>query len=189
MQPTCWDCSVRWGLSQVSRSFKLFAVAVLAVMLAVPSLAHAQPTPGIHINKVNTNGDTKTQFTFQIFNDQVLLDTITLTGAGVYAIAYPTPGLWTILEVTPPGWHPASTECHYIGIHGGTCTAGPGTVAIVYVGGDVVGVKFTNSLEASPVGGVVESVNKLTVLGPWSAVIVLVGCIGTVVVVAKKPRP
>jgi len=164
---------------------RFLAVVVLAVMLAVPSLAHAQPTPGIHINKVNTNGDTKTQFTFQIFKDQVLLDTITLTGAGVYAIAYPTPGLWTILEVTPPGWHPASTECHYIGIHGGTCTAGPGTVAIVYVGGDVVGVKFTNSLEASPVGGVVEPVNKAAVFAPYLA---LFGVIGAVAVFFWK-RP
>ena len=42
--------------------------------------------------------------------------------------------------------------------------------------------------ELTPVG-VVESVNALTVLGPWFAVIVLVGCIGTVVVVAKKRRP
>ncbi len=40
----------------------------------------------------------------------------------------------------------------------------------------------------APVGGFVESVNKLTVLAPWFAVIGLVGCVGTIVVVAKKRR-
>ena len=40
----------------------------------------------------------------------------------------------------------------------------------------------------APVGGFVESVNKLNVLAPWLVVIGLVGCIGTVVVVAKKRR-
>lgn len=39
------------------------------------------------------------------------------------------------------------------------------------------------------VGGCVEPVNKLSVLSPWLAVIGLVGCIGTVVVVAKKRQP
>lgn len=38
------------------------------------------------------------------------------------------------------------------------------------------------------VGGFVGPVNKLAVLAPWLAVIGLVGCIGTIVVVAKKRR-
>lgn len=170
------------------RSMRLFAVAILAIVLVMPALAHAQqPTQGIHINKAYTNGDTITQVTFQISRDQVLVDTITLTGAGVYAIASPTPGLWTILELTPPGWHPASTECFYYGDHGGTCTAGPGTATIVYVEGDIVGVKFTNS-PAPPVGGVVMLVNAFAILGPLVVVIGLVGCISTAVVVARKRR-
>ena len=41
---------------------------------------------------------------------------------------------------------------------------------------------------AGPVGGVVMPVNTLAILGPWFAVIGLVGCIGTVVVVASKHR-
>jgi hypothetical protein len=44
-------------------------------------------------------------------------------------------------------------------------------------------------LEACPapaVGGVVMRVNTFVVLAPWLAVIGLVGCIGTIVVVAKK---
>jgi len=39
---------------------------------------------------------------------------------------------------------------------------------------------------AAPVGGFVESINKLGLLVPWLAVIGLVGCIGAVVVVARK---
>jgi hypothetical protein len=38
------------------------------------------------------------------------------------------------------------------------------------------------------VGGVVEPANTFAVLVPWLAVIGLVGCIGTVFVVAKKRR-
>jgi hypothetical protein len=40
----------------------------------------------------------------------------------------------------------------------------------------------------APVGGIVAPVNTFAVLAPWLAVIGLVGCIGTVVVVAKKRR-
>jgi hypothetical protein len=38
------------------------------------------------------------------------------------------------------------------------------------------------------VGGTVEPVNNLVILSPWLAVLGLVGCIGTIVVVAKKRR-
>ena len=39
-----------------------------------------------------------------------------------------------------------------------------------------------------PVGGIVVPVDTIAVLGPWLAVIGLVGCIGTAVAVAKKRR-
>jgi hypothetical protein len=39
------------------------------------------------------------------------------------------------------------------------------------------------------VGGCVQPVNTFELLSPWLAVIGLVGCIGTVVVVAKKREP
>jgi hypothetical protein len=41
---------------------------------------------------------------------------------------------------------------------------------------------------SGPVGGVVIPANTLALVAPWLAVIGLVGCIGTVVVVAKKRR-
>jgi len=167
------------------RSMRLIAIVVLAFVLAVPSLAHTQPTVGIHINKAYTNGDTTTQATFQIFRDQVLVDTITLTGPAIYAISSPTPGLWTILEVTAPGWVPASTEFHYYGDHKGTCTAGPGSVTIVYVEGDILAVKFTNS-PAPPVGGFIEPLNKLALLAPSLTLAGLAIAVSAVVVVVKR---
>ena len=36
------------------------------------------------------------------------------------------------------------------------------------------------------VGGFIEPVNKLAIVAPWLVVIGLLGCIGTVVLVAKK---
>ena len=39
------------------------------------------------------------------------------------------------------------------------------------------------------VGGCVQPVNTFTLLSPWLGAIGLIGCIGTVVVVAKKRRP
>jgi len=41
---------------------------------------------------------------------------------------------------------------------------------------------------AGPVGGVVIPANKFAIVAPWLVIIGLVGCIGTVVVVAKKRR-
>lgn len=40
----------------------------------------------------------------------------------------------------------------------------------------------------APVGGVLMPANTLALVAPWVAVIGLVGCIGTIVVVAKKPN-
>ena len=59
----------------------------------------------------------------------------------------------------------------------GTCNV-PGVLVLVLTFGN----------PAAAVGGVVIPVNTFAVLAPWLAVIGLVGCIGTVVVVAKKRR-
>jgi hypothetical protein len=42
---------------------------------------------------------------------------------------------------------------------------------------------------AAPVGGVVVPANNLAIAAPWLAIIGLVGCVGTVVVVRKKRHP
>jgi len=42
---------------------------------------------------------------------------------------------------------------------------------------------------AAPVGGVVIPANNFAIVAPWLVIIGLVGCVGTIVVVAKKRRP
>lgn len=59
----------------------------------------------------------------------------------------------------------------------GSCTV-PGAITL----------DFTFSTPTAAVGGVVIPVNKFAVLAPWLALIGLVGCIGTVFVVAKERR-
>ena len=52
---------------------------------------------------------------------------------------------------------------------------------------DLVECTFTNGRPSTiPVGGVVVPANTFAILAPWLAVIGLVGCIGTIAVVAKK---
>ena len=43
-----------------------------------------------------------------------------------------------------------------------------------------------NPISPAPVGGFIEPANKFAIFAPWLGVIGLVGCIGAVVVVAKK---
>jgi hypothetical protein len=45
---------------------------------------------------------------------------------------------------------------------------------------------FTTDPTCPAVGGAVATVNAFSILAPWLAVIGLVGCMGAVVVVAKK---
>jgi hypothetical protein len=45
---------------------------------------------------------------------------------------------------------------------------------------------LVDPLGCPAVGGVVLPVNTFAILAPWLAVIALVGCIGTVVVIRKK---
>jgi hypothetical protein len=61
--------------------------------------------------------------------------------------------------------------------YSGTCSV-PGAITL----------DFTFSTPTAAVGGVVIPVNKFAVLAPWLALIGLVGCIGTVFVVAKNRR-
>jgi hypothetical protein len=67
---------------------------------------------------------------------------------------------------------------------GGTCSIG--SIDEFGLGLQLPTLTFSN---VAPVGGVVTPANTLAVLAPWLVVIGLVGCIGTIVVVAEKRRP
>jgi hypothetical protein len=65
--------------------------------------------------------------------------------------------------------------------------SGSYSVTVSYFGQASAPVQFTVSQpQRPPVGGVVVPVNTFAILGPWLTVIALVGCIGTVVAVAKS---
>jgi hypothetical protein len=171
------------------RSASLFAVLALVFVLAVSSFSPVAAVGGITIVKATTNGDTTTMFHLTISGpfsgspaewDIPSGDGGTITGpAGVYTVIEEVPLGW-VLTVRCDGFistYPWSTF-EYI----------TGGVIITYVAADIVGCKFINSPETPPVGGVVIPANTLALVAPWLAVIGLVGCIGTVVVVAKKRR-
>ncbi|MGA2239711.1 MAG: hypothetical protein ABSG74_10915 [Candidatus Bathyarchaeia archaeon] len=64
--------------------------------------------------------------------------------------------------------------------YSGTCSV-PGAITLDFT-------FSTPTAAVGPVGGVVIPVNKFAVLAPWLALIGLVGCIGTVFVIAKERR-
>ena len=193
------------------RSFRFLAVAVLAIVLAVSSLAYAQPEPGpaIDIAKVTSNGDVTTQFTFDVSGPASFSSVVMLTGGAFSQLLSPDEGTWTIAEVTPSGWVLVDISCSITVVTEavvvgsfGVLSYAPQTdgssftvdlagrsVTIQYGLPDIVECTFTNS-PAGPVGGVVMPTNNFAIAAPWLAFIGLVGCVGTVVVVSnrcKKP--
>jgi hypothetical protein len=66
--------------------------------------------------------------------------------------------------------------------------AGLYTVTVTGAEEDEQSVVFNNEGGACAVGGIVMPVNTVALVSPWLAAIGLVGCIGTIVVVAMKRR-
>ena len=167
------------------RSASLFAVAVLAVILAASLFSPVAAfvlLSGIRIQKVTTNGDTTTIF---VFRSSDLVD-FQLIGGGSRTFLDLSSGDYTVTEDVPPGW---VLRVRCVGVANvppyNTFKYIPGQgVTITFVEGDPVICTFTNSPRA--VGGVVMPTNMFALLSPWLAVIGLVGCIGTAAVVAKK---
>ena len=163
-------------------SARLFVVALLGVILAVSSFNPVAAVSGIWIEKVTTNGDTTTSFVFEASWDPEHIQ----LKSGMNAVWFSPPlasGVYTVKELGPAGWA-LRVDC--VGAES-TFTYIPGGVRITYVAQDAVSCTFTNS-PAAPVGGVVMAANTLALVAPWIAVIGLVGCISTAVVVAKKRR-
>jgi hypothetical protein len=166
----------------------LFAVAVLAIILAASLFSPvAAFDGGIMITKVTTNGDVTTIFEFSISNDIVLYFDL-IGGESQYVPL--VSGAYTVKEVVPSGWVLTVTCEGTINVPPvSTFEYIPGEGVIMhYVANDAVTCTFTNSPEQA-VGGAVLPANNFAIVAPWLAVIGLVGCIGTVVVAAKKRRP
>jgi hypothetical protein len=187
----------------------LFAVAVLAVLLTAcfASVATAQPQAvGVTLVKETTNGDQATVFLFTITTPTSFLPNFPIEG-GVPVNLGASSGSYTIVETVTPGWVLIDISCSVtvvttfvVGSFGVMSYAAQTDgsswqpdlanhlVTIQYdsLVGDIVVCTFTND-PAAPVGGVViPPANTFAMVSPWLAVVGLVGCIGTVVIVAKK---
>jgi hypothetical protein len=170
----------------------LFAVLALVLVLGVSSFSPVAAAGYIAINKVTTNGDTTTEFPFQVSGD--LSDNFELASGDQPHLIYPGETVKvTVIEVVPDGWFISDISCEGLPVVGrepSSFTMIPGEgVVIEFVAPDTVTCTFTNSPVAPAVGGVVMPANTLAIVAPWLAVIGVVGCIGIVVVARKKRHP
>jgi hypothetical protein len=144
----------------------------------------------IEILKVTTNGDTTTEFPFEVAGD--VSDNFELASSDQPYLIYPgETAKVAVIELVPDGWVLTNVNCEGLPVvnrEPSTFEYIAGGVIIVFVAPDDVVCTFTNSPIAPAVGGVVIPANTLALVSPWLAVIGLVGCIGTIVVVAKKRR-
>jgi len=206
------------------RSASLFAVAVLAVLMA----STAMPASA-YINLLQNPGfETGSLAPWEIDGDGDYwdggVDSLGHTGTYYAWLEVEDADAWVLQEIGPPrcaqslefwyrgGWGAGGGELevgiHYSDrpdlwqelspteewsfVHIDLDTAKLVVAVEAYVGAYEGGIDVDDfDLEAcsAAVGGFVIPANTLALLSPWFAVIGLVGCIGTVVVVAKKRRP
>jgi len=205
----------------VSRSIKLLAVAVLAVVLALSSAQSVFASTEIAYD--DGVGVTGLSSTYGAVRFTASTDSARLVQIKLYAWrAWPGPNTVYVTESDPTtvitsfplisipavGWYVMSVPGggvlvpheFFIAFTGpdwqiGADAAGSGRT---YTGGSLATLAVWNvndimlralvAESGGAVGGIVIPVNTFAVLAPWLAVIGLVGCIGTVVVVAKKRR-
>jgi hypothetical protein len=196
----------------VARSFRLLAVAVLAVVMAASmfSLAAARFS-GINVGKVTTNGDTTTLFHFILSSEGSVVGTADLAGGTpLYPFDVPA-GTFILQETVPSGWALRDISCGLLlaisaggGVFAvgslGVASYGPQfgsstwtvnladhSVTINLAEGDYVSCTFTNSpAVGAPVGGFVEPINQLAVVGSYFALAGLIAAAAVAAVAIKK---
>jgi len=194
------------------RYMRLLAVVVLAVVLAACSFRPvlAQEPRMISVLEVTTNNDVTTEFHFTASSRP----DFTLTGGSHWDSGILSLDTYTIRQTVPSGWTLKDISCQYGGFT--AVSAGGGVFAVGSLGvasyvpkngvpwtvnladhsvtidlaeGDYVVCTFTNSpAVGAPVGGFVEPINQLTVVGPYFALAGLIAA-ATVAAVAIKKRP
>jgi len=199
------------------RWFRLLAVAVLALVVAACLVGgvSGQNEGYISASKVApSGGDTHFEIVIGAYwgSNQYLVadgeetDPPTIPGPDYLGEHYIEEDLSSVYywtgegweEVPNPGWVLQSISCQIT-----SDSSTPSTYQVDLANSrviiqyndpdDIVECTFTNALAPTPtpgpVGGVLTPANTLALLSPWLAVIGLVGCIGTVVAVARKRRP
>lgn len=149
----------------VMRWLRLLTVAVLALVLALSSTHNAFAT----INSVSLEPRCGPPGTGGIL-------AVTFTGSVPEIQTYPDLPLGCDEDTEVMG-------CWF------TVPEGVDRITITITENDAPSRVLALDVPRPTVGGFIEPVNKLALLSPWLALIGLVGCIGTLVVVAKKHRP
>jgi hypothetical protein len=120
-----------------------------------------------------------------------------IVGGGISIAAMsPLDAVSVILESDPVGLIadptcPSDTYCTFVVSESATC-GGSYTVTVIVLDSSGANIFTGRALFDVPstccaaVGGCVQPVNTFALLSPWLVVIGLVGCVGTIVVVAKK---
>jgi hypothetical protein len=201
----------------VTRSFRLLAVVVLAVVLAACSLrpALAFYPQEIFVSEVTTNNDSTTEFHFTAFSAPV---EFTLTGGSQWESGDSLSiGSHIIRQTVPSGWVLTDISCRYladdvVSVGGNVFAVGSlgvasyeptdhasdwivnladHSVTITLASFDYVACTFTDDpapAVGAPVGGFVEPINQLAVVGPYFALAGLIA-VATVVAVVLRKRP
>lgn len=191
---------------------RFLAVVVLAVVLAACSFRPvlAPPPQMISVLEVTTNNDVTTEFHFLVSSNKI---EFTLTGGSPpWNLDTLDPGIYTIRQTVPSGWVLKDISCQgatplefagggvfavgslgvasYVPKNGvpWTVNLADHSVTINLAAGDYLLCTFTNSpAVGAPVGGFVEPINQLAVVGPYFALAGLIA-VATVAAVAIKKR-
>jgi hypothetical protein len=196
----------------VTRSVRLLAVVVLAVVLVACSLRPvlAQQEGTIRVMEVTTNNDVTTEFHFTIFSAPI---EFTLTG-GSQSDNLLSSGTHIIRQTVPSGWALKDISCQLfrdvVSVGGqvfavgslGVASYEPAdqtdtwiydladhSVTVTLVTGDYVACTFTDDpapAVGAPVGGIVEPINQLAVVGPYFALVGLIAAATAAVAIKKR---
>ena len=174
-------------------SYKTISIMLLVVLVALAGVSPVFARPPITFDPpAACPGQTVTISNIPIFADVV--------GGGISVAAMSPLDGPVVLSSDPVGLtasHPqscvaqdSSLKCTFVVSESAKCGHYTVTVTLVVdTSNPSVSGPFDVAGPCCAVGGCVQPVNTFALLSPWLAVIGLVGCMGAVVVVAKKRHP
>ena len=194
--------------------FVMVLAVLLAACSFRPVLAPVAYPQSIGVGEVTTNNDVTTEFHFTVSPIKVMVE-FTLTGGGSLPQWHQDldVGIYTIRQTVPSGWALKDISCQgatQLGFAGGevfavgslgvasyepqigepwTVNLADHSVTINLLANEYVNCTFTNDpapAVGAPVGGFVESINKLAVVGPYFALVGLIAAAAVAAVAVNK---
>ena len=170
--------------------YKTIAMALLIVLVALAGVSSLFADDEVVLTFTPPAACPGERVTFPIPSFLTVTDVV---GGGIGVAAMSPLGVGPVLS-SDPGGLVSSPECSF---EKGECTfvvsesAKCGSYTVTYTEEGNFGLSVSGAFDvAGPccpaVGGCVQPVNSFAMLSPWLAAIGLIGCIGTLVVVAKK---